>query len=242
MHVEYRGFHIFRTSPYYQLSLFEQAHEARHHSYIYYFPQITVIPSSWFSYQNLESYIKMDWPPNLHDNPRWMGLAVYALYTIDKQRDVSSYKQNPTVFLRIFSLSASGEVPLAPGIDIPLSKDICMKPLQQILSIFYIPRKVFQLNRCSHIWASFRSDNRDVKVQMCGIRLVFEHDVEGYLQTLVQCMLEIPTADLPFFYRTLLSQVAEIRDCNHERGPCSSFSSERLKSMAKDFVSKTIVL
>lgn len=241
MHVEYRGFHIFRTSPYYRLSLFEQAHEARHHSYIYYFPQIA-IPSSWFSYQNLGSYIKIDWPPNLHDNPRWMGLAVYALYTIDKQRDVSSYIQNPTVFLRIFSLSASGEVPLAPGIDIPLSKNLFMKSSHQILLIHYIPRNRFQLNRCSHIWASFGSDNRDVKVQMCGIRLVFEYDVEGYLQTLVQCILEIPTADHSFFYRTLLSQLAQIQDSNHERGPCSSFSSERLKLMAKDFVSITIVL
>lgn len=199
MHVEYRGFHIFRTSPYYQLSLFEQAHQARHHSYNYYFPQIA-IPSSWFSYQNLESHIKMDWPPNLHDNPRWMGLAVYGLYTIDKQQDVSSYKQDPTVFFRIFSLSASGAVPLAPGIDFPLSKDGFMKSSQRILLIFYIPRKLFQLNRCSHIWASFGSDNQGVKVQMCGIRLIFEHDVEGYLQTLVQCMLEIPTAYRTFLY------------------------------------------
>ena len=184
----------------------------------------------------------MDWPPNLHDNPRWMGLAVYALCTIDKQRDVSSYKQDPTVFLRIFSLSASGVVPLAPGIDFPLSKDGFMKSSQRILVIFYIPRKLFQLNRCSHIWASFGSDNRGVKVQMCGIRLVFEHDVEGYLQTLVQCMLEIPTVYRTLLYKTLLFQLAELQDCNHERGPCSSFSSERLKLMAKDFVSITIVL
>ena len=185
----------------------------------------------------------MDWPPNLHDNPRWMGLAVYALYTIDKQRDVSSYKQDPTVFLRIFSLSASGEVPLAPVIEFPLSKDGFMESSQQTLLIHYIPRNWFQSNRCSHIWASFGSDNRGVKVQMCGIRLVFEHDVEGYLQTLVQCMLEVPsTAYRTFLYQTLISQLGQMQDCNHERGPCSSFSSERLKLMAKDFVSITIVL
>ena len=76
-------------------------------SFNYIFPQIAR-PPHWFSYQNFSPYIKMELPPDLHDNSRWLGFTVYALYTIEKQGDAFSYEQdstNSTILLRFSSLS-----------------------------------------------------------------------------------------------------------------------------------------
>ena len=59
----------------------------------------------------------MELAPDLHDNSRWLGFTVYALYTIGKQGDAFGYKQdstNSTILLRFSSLSASDEVSFAP--------------------------------------------------------------------------------------------------------------------------------
>jgi hypothetical protein len=209
-----------------------QGDGARYRPNDYIFPQIA-IPQGWFSYQNLESYIKMELPPNLLDNSTWMGFTIFAFYTVDKQRAGSSYKQDSTIFLSFCSLPAGDEVPLAPYIAVSFSRDIFVE-LSRLL-VFYKPRMLFQLNPCSHIWASFGSDNRDVKVEMCGICLVYEQDVEGFVQILVQCMLETPDAYQPSLYQNLLAQLAQFQDCNHEKGFCSSFFLERFKSSGKRF-------
>lgn len=206
----------------------------RYHYYDYIFPQIA-IPQGCFSYQNLASYIKMDLDPNLHDNSRWMGFTVFAFYSVNEQRASSSYKQDSTIFLRFFSLSTGGEVPLATGIAFPLSRDVFVESTQRLL-VFYIPRERFQLNRCSHIWASFAIDNQAVKVEMCEIRLVCEHDVEEFVQTLVQCILEIPDAYHPSLYQNLSVQLEQLQGCNHEVGFCRSLSSNRLKFNGINFV------
>ena len=64
--------------------VFFQVDLARNHWYDYIFTQIAR-PPRWFSYQNFLPYIKMELPPDLHDNSGWLGFTVYALYTIEKQ-------------------------------------------------------------------------------------------------------------------------------------------------------------
>uniref|UniRef100_A0A2N9GNS1 TIR domain-containing protein n=1 Tax=Fagus sylvatica TaxID=28930 RepID=A0A2N9GNS1_FAGSY len=97
------------------LSRLEMGHDTALSDYI--FPQIA-IPQGWFSYQNLESYIKMELPPNLLDNSTWMGFTIFAFYTVDKQRAGSSYKQDSTIFLSFCSLPVVDEVPLTPYIAV----------------------------------------------------------------------------------------------------------------------------
>ena len=167
------------------------------------------IPPGWFRYHNFVSYIKMNLPPNLQDTMTWMGLTVCGFYTAHKQRAGSRYNQDSTIFLHLFSRSASGEVPFAPVIAFPHSRDTFVESSGR-LCIFYIPGKLFQLNQCSHIWGSFGSNNEGLKVEMCGMRLLYEQDVEGFEQTLLQCMLEIPKAYHPSLYQNLLAQLAQL--------------------------------
>lgn len=164
-----------------------------------------------------------------------MGVAVYAFYTVDEQQAGLSYKQDSIIFVR---LSSSCEVTLVPFRGFSLSRDIFVDSSPRLL-VFYIPRKQFVLNQFSHIQASFESDNRGVKFEMCGIRLIFEQDLEGFIQTLVQCMLEMPDAYHPSLYQNLLVQLAQFQDCDHDTGLCSSSSSERLRLTRKDFLPLT---
>ena len=180
----------------------------------------------------------MDCPPNLHDNSTWMGVAVFAFYTVDEQRAGLSYKQDSIISVCLYSRSSGCEVTLVPFRGISLSIDLCVDSSPRLL-VFYIPRKQFVLNQFSHIWASFESNNRGVKFEMCGIRLVFEQDLEGFIQTLVQCMLKMPDAYHPSLYQNLLDALGQIQDFDHDAGLCNSSSSERLRLTRKDFVPLT---
>lgn len=205
--------------------------EAQHHCYDYIFPEVAV-PQAWFSYRNLGSYIKMELPPNLHNNLTWIGLTIFTFYTVDKQRVGSSYKPDSTIFLHFSGLSASDEVLLAPYGAFPCSRDVFVESSQRLL-VFYIPRKQFQLNHCSHICAQFQSDVQVVKFKMCGISLVYEQNVEEFLQTLVQCFLGTPDNYHPSLYQNILVQLEQLQDRYNERGFCSSLSPERSKLTGK---------
>ncbi|XP_050281499.1 TMV resistance protein N-like [Quercus robur] len=210
------------------LSKLYQVDLARNHWYDYIFPQIAR-PPHWFSYQNFGPYIKMELPPDLHDNSRWLGFTVYALYTIGKQGDAFSYKQdstNSTILLRFSSLSASDEVSFAPYTAFPLSRDIFGESSQRLL-VFYIPRLLFGMNRCSHIGALFESNNPGVQIGMCGIRLVYEKNVEEFVQTLVEYMLGTPEVYHQAIYLNLIDQLGKLQGCNHGEDFCCTFTPER---------------
>jgi hypothetical protein len=166
----------------------------------------------------------MQLPPDLHNNTRWMGFSVYALYSVYKQPAGSG--QDSTIILSFSGLSA-GEAPSAPYMAFPLSKDIFSGSRR--LLVFYIPRVLFGLNQCSELWASFQSNNPGVvKVERCGIRLVYEEDIEESVETLVQCMLECPDEYHESYYRNLFAQVVELQGCDHGKDFCCSFSLQRL--------------
>ena len=210
--------------------VFFQVDLARNHWYDYIFPQIAR-PPHWFNYQNFSPYIKMELPPDLHDNSRWLGFTVYALYTIEKQGDAFSYEQdstNSTILLRFSSLSASDEVSFAPYTAFPLSRDTFDESSQRLL-VFYIPRLLLGMNRCSHIGALFESDNPGVQIGMCGIRLVYEKNVEEFVQTLVEYMLGTPEDYHQSIYLNLMNQLGKLQGCNHGADFCCTFTLERLK-------------
>jgi hypothetical protein len=162
----------------------------------------------------------MQLPPNLHNNTGWMGFFAYALYTVEKQ--AAEYS---TIVLNLFGVSAAGE---APYRAYPQSRDIFFGSRR--LLVFYIPCLLFGLNQCSDIWASFQSNNPRVvmKVEMCGIRIVYEQDIEEFVETLVQCMLECPNEYHQSYHLNLLAQVTESQGCDHGTDFSCSFTLQRL--------------
>jgi hypothetical protein len=156
-----------------------------------------------------------------------MGFSIYALYTVDKQP--AGTGQDSTISLSFSGLSAGDQdqAPFTPFQASPLSRDIFFGSRR--LLVFYIPRLLFGLNQCSEILASFQSNNPGVvKVEMCGSRLVYEEDIEEFVETLVQGMLECPNEYHVSYHQNLLAQVAELQGCDHGKDFSCSFTLQRL--------------
>ena len=209
---------------------------ARNHLYDFIFPQIAC-PPRWFAYQNKPT-INMQLPSNLHDNSRWLGFTIYALYTTQMQRNGFKCKRDSTIFLRYYSLSASDEVSFAPYTAFPLSRDVFDESSLRLV-VFYIPRRGFQLKQCDHIGASFESSDPAVQFEMCGIRLVYEQNVPEFVQTLVECMLGSPDANHQSFSLHLSDQLGMMQYCNHEKKNCCPFLPERLNLTGQVFCYQT---
>ena len=173
----------------------------------------------------------MQLPPDVHDNSTWLGFTVYALYGIQMQPAGFSYKLDSTILLLYSGLSVS----FAPYQAFPLSGDVFDESLQRLV-VFYIPRRVFQLNRCNHIGALFKSGDPGVQVEMCGIRLVYEQHVEEFVQTLVEYMLGRLDANHQSFSEHLSHQRRILQGCDHEKHYLCPFLPERLKFLDKYFV------
>lgn len=88
---------------------------------------------------------------------------------------------------------------------------------------------LFKLNQCSYIGIIFESNDPGVEVKMCGICIVYEHNVEEFVQTLVEHMRGCPEKYHHSIVMNLLDQVGMMQDCNHEKYNFCSFSPERLK-------------
>ncbi|XP_057952416.1 TMV resistance protein N-like [Malania oleifera] len=188
---------------------------ARFHLYDYLFPQSAT--PLWFHHQNFRSYVRLPLPPNLVYDRAWMGFAVYALYAVNRHSAASSScdNLNSAISVHFSSLLGAGEDHLSPYIAFPLSRDIFNESHR--LLIFYIPGILFHdklINQHKYIWASFESQNPSVEVQMCGIHILYEHNVEGFVRTLVQCMMTSPPAYHEHYYLNLLQTMEQLRGCD----------------------------
>lgn len=162
-------------------------------------------------------------PPNLHNDPKWMGFAVCAFYTVNKNPvDPSLDSKLRLIFC---GLSAGDGAPSGRLLSFPLSRDI-FKENKRLL-VFYIPRVLLQLNQCSEIWASFGSESPSVEVEMCGINLVYEHDIKEFVEVLVKCILESPDLYHEHYLRNLLCQISMSQRCDHGKHSGCSFSAQR---------------
>ena len=149
-----------------------------------------------------------------------MGIAVCAYYTVQERLAISGDNKDLTSFLNFYNPSVSHRVCLTRHRVFQESKDIFVESSHRIL-VFYIPQVLLRLEECRHIGASFEHNKPDVRVKECGLRLVYEQDVENFVQTLAQCMLESPDAYLECFYQNLLHQVEE-REASKDFGFSSS--------------------
>ena len=179
----------------------------------------------------------MQLPTDIHDNSTWLGFTVHAFYRI-QMRAGFRYKLDSTIYLHYSSLSASDEVSFAPHMACPFSGDVIDESSQDFyrLVVFYIPRRVFQMNRCNHVGALFKSGDPAVQFEMCGIHLVYEKNVAEFVQSLVEYMLGSPNANHQSFSEHLSHQLGMLQDCNHEKDYPCPFLPERLKLTGQLFV------
>ncbi|KAG6620988.1 hypothetical protein I3842_Q046300 [Carya illinoinensis] len=188
----------------------------------------------WFTLHGTGPVVDVDLPPNLYDDKRWMGFAVYVSYVI---RDQTSVSRN------IFGHLDSYDDDLECFFVFPPTPDtIAAGPSR--LFLFHIPRVFFtdKLNQRRKIRASFGTNDQNMEVVMCGIRLVYEQDLIGLVHTIVDCVLGSPDIHHQSYLRSFVNQVNNLPNYIYDQAvstecnpilpgemPCSFgyFSTER---------------
>ncbi|KAK9995038.1 hypothetical protein SO802_024741 [Lithocarpus litseifolius] len=188
------------------LSRLYEGDRARNHKYDYIFPSIKI--PTWFRHQSFCPDLRIKLPPNLQKDKKWIGIAVCASYNVKRQPVGSGDNQDLTSFLNFYNPLGSNRLCLTRHKVFQDSRDVFVGSSHRIL-VFYIPHMFLRLPGYIEIEASFEPTNPGVQVKECGIRLVFEQDIEEFVQTLVQCMLQSPEAYHSFYYQGLFNQVAE---------------------------------
>ncbi|KAM5554208.1 hypothetical protein ABKV19_022539 [Rosa sericea] len=161
--------------------LFQQGGNARHYNYGFILsPRVrAVLP--WFSHQSIGNEVKFNAPPDLYKDNKWVGFALYVAFT-----------QSPgSHSCSMCSLS------VFPGHSVH-SINTCLDEDQfsgsRRLCFFHIPRARFpeQCDQCPVIFARFDFFSPGSELEMCGIRVVYDEDIKGLVQTITQSTIRSP--------------------------------------------------
>lgn len=221
--------------------------------YKYIFP-IRASPS-WFIQHCIGNSISISLPPNLNDVEGWIGFALYASFAVhDKHQTVS---RDSKISRSFFCLLCTDDGCLQSFIVLPLTRDIFVESHR--LLVLHIPRVFFthKLNQRKSIRALFggfnKSDmntiNSDVEVEVCGMRMVFEQDLEELVQRIFDCISSSPDIYHQGYRQGLEDQVKRLSGYVHAQEEsteplygnrphdfdCSS-SSQRLNFSPNNFV------
>ncbi|KAG2666088.1 hypothetical protein I3760_15G039000 [Carya illinoinensis] len=156
----------------------------------------------WFTVHGMRPVVCLHLPPNLYDDKEWVGFAISVSYVIRDQTSVSG---------NIFGhLDAYGD-DLECFFVFPPTPDTIVAGPSRIF-LFHLPRVFFtdKLNQQSKIRAAFGTDDQNMEVVMCGIRLVYKKDLIGLVHTIVDCVLRSPEIHRQIYLRSFENQDTEI--------------------------------
>ncbi|XP_040995190.1 TMV resistance protein N-like [Juglans microcarpa x Juglans regia] len=212
------------------LSLLLQCFEVKHAKnkvYKYIFPLRASPP--WFIDHRFGRSIRIPLPVNLYDDIRWIGFAVYACFAVKENTSVS---HDSKLTSRNFScLLSTDDGCIQSSTIFPLTRDIFRESHR--LLVFHIPRLSFthKLNQQNAIRALFGTSSSDVEAHVCGMRVVYEHQVEGFVQAVVDCILGSPEGYHQGYKRSLVHQLNSDLPRNvHQAGSESVNASGRKTS------------
>ncbi|XP_021814701.1 TMV resistance protein N-like isoform X2 [Prunus avium] len=152
----------------------------------------TEIPE-WFSHMVTACSIAIQLSPDLIDYRKLMGVALCAVFSL---------KGHPAASC----IGSDSGTSYFYQCKLPIHKFFESKPLilhgklhrkfgtDDFLWVFYLPRRFFPnvLSDSSVMSALFETNNPCMEVKKCGVRLVYEQDVAGFIQTLLQCVTTGP--------------------------------------------------
>lgn len=165
------------------------------HPFTYYnfcFPPSTII-HEWFTHRGLGHSVTIDLPPNLYLDIKWTGLVIYAFFSMqgDPLAILEIMKSGiPHYYYAQFQMSTGDldDIILAGHCSIPKEVEYLYN-LGGFIWISYLPGEQFKdvLQLCGDMEVSFVSDWPGVIVKKCGLRLLYQRDLEQFKQKLKHC-------------------------------------------------------
>ncbi|KAB2631679.1 TMV resistance protein N-like [Pyrus ussuriensis x Pyrus communis] len=144
----------------------------------------SAIPGSeiptWFMHQSVGTSLSIEVRPHWCSS-KFKGVAVSAVFGVCENATIRRVDLNSTDDPKIRCELDTDKGTMSPGIVFPFTKDIWIE--SDHLWLCYLtrngfPESAFEWWKCRHIQASFKSSVPGLEVKMCGLRLVYEQDME----------------------------------------------------------------
>ena len=164
------------------------------------FPLKAILP--WFNYQCVGREVFSCLPPTLFSDKTWVGFDVYVVLSWDQSVSFDSFDSEFPPFLVVHFHGSGSNVEHKAILS--LGKDDLIGTEHRLV-MFHVPREHFQeeLNECWQISALFSTTIPDhVEIEMCGIRIVYENDLRGLIQTITECTLGSSDDNHQRYYKT----------------------------------------
>lgn len=134
----------------------------------------------------------IDLPPNLYQDSNWMGLILYAFFSIqgDPEAVIKNFSSELIPhFLYSQFVTSTGDCTNVQNCNTSRMEITWLYNLGGFIWITYIPGEASEdaWRQLSHIEASFVSEWPSVIVKKCGYRLLYQHDQEQFQRKLKHC-------------------------------------------------------
>ncbi|XP_004310264.1 PREDICTED: uncharacterized protein LOC101298965 [Fragaria vesca subsp. vesca] len=155
--------------------------------------------------------VPIEMPQNLQNNKKWMGMAIHASLVEEVGRQEDSY----WVFVGLKAGDGFADVLFPKPMHIrPSSEErhqllVCYIPREQI------PEAAPSQTLTTACGFSIRVKSPCVKVQTCGFRIVYQEDIQGFADTILQCIQR--EGSLKAYDKWLEERMAERDDAHLER-------------------------
>jgi hypothetical protein len=137
--------------------------------------------------------VKIDVPTNLSDDSGWMGLFLYAYFSVHEDQAAIPGKPDSAISPELncyLESNVAGSEQVVPHV-LDTTKEEFRRLYTQdgFLWLSYIPRRSFPdwLNQSSCLEASCFSDWPGLMVQNCGLRFFHVHDKEEFEKIIFRC-------------------------------------------------------
>lgn len=142
------------------------------------------------------NFIKLQLSQDLKDDRNWMGVVLCVEFSVKGTHEsevelelMNQIDSNSETFHLYHCTLGTEEFAMEPDLLTSAQmfrKFITFKP--RVFCVLYVPCLHISetLNKSVVLWASFRIAIPCVKVQKCGIRLLYKQDVPGLIETFMQ--------------------------------------------------------
>lgn len=139
---------------------------------------------SWFKHQQEQTTLTIMLPLYLHKDKKWMGLALFVVFSVEGhlgRHHTFSYDID------------GGEIGYVHSPSIKMPKYLVDEDSSHQVCVIFQSRESFSydLNYSDYIQVIITTDP-GVKVVSCGARLVYQQNVKGLIETIVDCVCQSP--------------------------------------------------
>ncbi|XP_050378973.1 TMV resistance protein N-like [Argentina anserina] len=152
---------------------------------------------AWFEYSCSPDTDAGSWPSvsieiPLHKSKKWMGFAICASITEEQHHVI---QDDYCVYFQFITVESNEDLPR----ELEYVVDMWSEDHNRLL-VVYIPRAEFPVDfmhpspTVMNIF--FGTNCPHVEVRRCGIRILYQEDFQGFVETIIQCMQREDTLEL----------------------------------------------